>query len=245
MPDAAPAHSCGTLLGGKICYRQKVDGYRTGIEPVLLAACVPARPGDRVVEAGTGAGAGLLALSARVGGLSGLGIERDPEMAAIATENLAANDCRGLHVLAQDVTSWHADCAYDHAFANPPWHADAGTQSPSQSRRAAKMAAPGLLSRWTVALSRALRPRGTLSLVLPSALLAEGIAALVDADCREVMLVPFWTRSGEAARLVVLSGVRQGGGGSRLLPGLVLHRADGGYTEEAEFILRSGGGLPF
>ena len=38
-----PELTDGTLLGGKVIYRQKSSGYRTGIEPVLLAAFVPAR----------------------------------------------------------------------------------------------------------------------------------------------------------------------------------------------------------
>jgi tRNA1Val (adenine37-N6)-methyltransferase len=77
-----------------VSYRQPIDGYRTGIEPVLLAASVPARSGQRVVEAGTGAGAGLLCLLARVAGLSAIGIERDADMAALARRNLADNAMR-------------------------------------------------------------------------------------------------------------------------------------------------------
>ena len=55
----------GTLLGGRVRYAQPARGYRTGIEPVLLAAAVPAVPGQAVLEAGTGAGAALLCLAAR------------------------------------------------------------------------------------------------------------------------------------------------------------------------------------
>jgi tRNA1Val (adenine37-N6)-methyltransferase len=47
----------GHLLGGRIRYRQPDTGFRSGLEPVLLAASVPARPGEHVLEAGTGAGA--------------------------------------------------------------------------------------------------------------------------------------------------------------------------------------------
>ena len=50
----------GTLLGGAIRYGQPKTGYRTGIEPIFLAAAVPAHAGNQVLEAGTGAGAGLL-----------------------------------------------------------------------------------------------------------------------------------------------------------------------------------------
>ncbi len=232
--------SLDTLLGGRVSYRQPVRGYRTGIEPVLLAASIPAQQGDRVVEAGTGAGAGLLCLGARVARISGLGVERDPAMAALALANLTANDQGGLTVLSQDVTEWHTDAAYDHAFANPPWHSEAGTASPDAGRRQAKFAGHDLLARWAVSLARALRRRGTLTLILPATLLPQGIAALTLAECAETTVMPFWPRAGEAARLIVLRGVRAGQGPNRLSAGLVLHNPDGSYTAEANRVLRSG-----
>ncbi|WBO57919.1 hypothetical protein GT370_11530 [Acidocella sp. MX-AZ03] len=48
--------SAGTLLGGRLAYRQLRAGHRSGFEPVLMAAFCPARPGVRVLELGTGAG---------------------------------------------------------------------------------------------------------------------------------------------------------------------------------------------
>ncbi|HLB98700.1 MAG TPA: SAM-dependent methyltransferase, partial [Acetobacteraceae bacterium] len=56
----------GHLLGGRVRYAQPREGFRSGIEPVMLAAAVPARTGERVLEAGSGAGAALLCLAARV-----------------------------------------------------------------------------------------------------------------------------------------------------------------------------------
>ena len=35
----------GHLLGGRVRYAQPRAGFRSGIEPVLLASFVPARPG--------------------------------------------------------------------------------------------------------------------------------------------------------------------------------------------------------
>ena len=110
----------GTLLGGRIRYTQPAHGYRTGIEPVLLAASIPARPGQRVLEAGTGAGAGLLCLAARVSGVIGTGLERDPDQATLAATNFVANGFDGLTALHADLLTWAAAEAFDHSFANPP-----------------------------------------------------------------------------------------------------------------------------
>ncbi len=49
--------------------------------------------------------------------------------------------------------------------------------------------------------------------------------------------------AGAPARLVLLRGIKGGRAGFRLLPGLVLHARGGGYTAEAEAVLRDGAGL--
>ncbi len=237
------ALTCGTLLGGRVHYSQPAQGYRTGIEPVLLAASVPARPGQLVAEAGTGAGAGLLALAARVSGLSMIGVERDPVLASVARTNLAANGYAA-EVLAADVALWRPVDKIDHAFANPPWHDRTGTHPPSPGRAAAKMAGPDLLHAWCAALAGALRHRGSLTLILDAGSTARGLAALLSAGCAETTLLPLWPHAGQPARLVLLRGLRGGAGPARVLPGLVLHEHGGGYTDAADAILRHGAALP-
>jgi tRNA1(Val) A37 N6-methylase TrmN6 len=228
----------GTLLDGRLRYRQPANGYRTGLEPVLLAASVPARPGERVVEAGTGAGAGLMCLLHRVPDLSAEGVERDAAMAGMARHNLAANGFAEALITCAAIEAWRPLSPIDHAFANPPWHEPAGTASPSPGRDTAKRAAPGLLAAWAQALARALRPRGTLSFILPAAALADGVATLHAAKCPQISLLPLWPRAGVPARLIILRGVRLGRGASAVLPGLVLHEGDGGFTAAAEGVLR-------
>lgn len=246
-PDPSPpppGESSGTLLGGRVAYRQMLRGHRSGLEPVLMAACVPARPGQRVLEGGTGAGAGLLCLAARVSPLAGVGIELDPALAALARRNLAANGATGLEVLAADLTETAAPAGdgFHHAFANPPWHA--GTASPDAARDVARRATPGLLSHWVAALCRGLRHRGSVTLALPAAALAEAASALRHSGCGGIAVLPLWPRQGVAARLVIVQGALGSRAGSTLHPGLVLHEADGRFTPQADAILRDGAALP-
>lgn len=233
----------GTLLGGRLRHAQPRHGHRTGLEPILLAASIPARAGQRVLEGGTGSGAALLCLAARISGLDGLGLERDPAMAALARANIAANALPGLAIATADLTAWRPDAPYDHAFANPPWHEPAATPSPDARKDAARRAAPQLVAAWAASLARALRPRGTLTLILGADHLATGLAALAAAGCGSPVLHPFWPKQGRPARLVLLRAIRGGRGPARLLPGLTLHQPDGGFTPEAERILRDGAPL--
>ncbi len=240
--EDAPTQTTGTLLGGRVKYRQPADGYRSGIEPVLLAAAVPAKAGDAVLECGTGAGAGMLCLAARVPGIRGHALDRDPSMLALADENFKINGFTNLAATLADVTTWQPHAPFDHVFANPPWHDAAGTASPLPGRRAAKQAHAGLLDMWCAAMARALRARGTLTLILPAASLTQATAALTNVHFQEITLFPLWPRAGAPAKLIILQAIHSGRGPSRVLPGLALHQ-DQGFTAEADSILRHGAGL--
>ena len=217
----------GHLLGGRVRYAQPRDGYRTGIEPVLLAASIPAQPGQRVLEAGTGAGAGLLCLAARVPGLCGVGVELDPAMADLARRNIQDNGLDRFEIHTADITETDLG-RFDHAFANPPWHDPRSTASPNAARQRAKHG--GDLERWIAALQRMLDPAGSLTLILPAAQRARAQAALGPATAR--LLHP---KAGRPPKLVLL----QAGPAPRPdPPATVLHEADGRYTPEIDAILR-------
>jgi tRNA1(Val) A37 N6-methylase TrmN6 len=243
--DATPLPGIlpGTLLGGRVRHNQPARGHRTGIEPVLLAASIPARLGQRVLEGGSGAGAALLCLAHRVPGVTGLGIERAPELVRLASANAAANGFTGLGFVAADLTTWQADCVFDHAMANPPWHAPASTASPDSGREDAKRAAHGLFVAWARALAAPLRHRGTLTLVVSAGAAMACLAALGDAGCGGLTLMPLWPRAGREAKLVLLRGVKGARGASRILAGLVLHEEDGRFTGVAQAVLREGAAL--
>jgi tRNA1Val (adenine37-N6)-methyltransferase len=234
--------TAGFLLGGKVRYRQTREGYRSGIEPVLLAAAVPARPGELVLEAGTGAGAGLLCLAIRVPGIGGVGVERDPVLAGLARENLAANGCEGIAVVEADIEALGEGERFAHAFANPPWHGPAGTPPAHAGRVGAKRGGERLAA-WVAALGRRIEPRGTLTLVLPAARMAEALEAAAAGGCGSGTIFPLWPRVGGEAKLVLVQAVRGGRSPLRLAAGLVLHEPDGRFTDAAEAVLRGGAGL--
>jgi tRNA1Val (adenine37-N6)-methyltransferase len=242
MPDKN-GHTKGHLLGGRVHYTQPRRGYRSGIEPVLLAATIPARAGARMLEGGSGAGATLLCLAARVPGVQGLGVEQDAALVELAWQNAADNDWPGLRFMVGDVESLPPLDTFDHAFANPPYHDPAGTPSPDASRRSAKQRATGTLRIWAGALARPLRPGGTLTFILPAAMLPEAVAAFAAADCAATCMLALWPRLQHPAKLLLLRGVKGSRASFRVLPGLVLHSPDGAFTAEAEAILRAGNAL--
>ncbi len=239
MADAQ-AVTEGGLLGGQIRYRQFASGHRSGFEPVLLAASVPAMRGEHVLEGGTGAGAALLCLAHRVPGVAGVGLEIVKNLASLADENFTINGLGAYSCVCGDVEQHCLGGLFDHAMANPPWHDSGGTRSPDAKRALAHHAGIGLLARWIAGLTASLQPHGSLTLILPAAQYGEAAALLRQQDYGALQLFPLWPRAGLPARLVLMAARRGARGADKLWPGLVLHDATG-ITEAAQLILRDGG----
>ncbi|MBU6418705.1 MAG: methyltransferase domain-containing protein [Proteobacteria bacterium] len=207
-----------------------------------MAAMVPAGPGELVLEAGTGAGAALLCLAARVPGVRGIGVERGAALARLAAENFAANGFMGLTAVNGDAAALpFAAHSFQHVLANPPWFGTQNTTSPDAARALAHHAPESTLAAWVAELLRVLRDKGTITLALPASAYAEA-AALLRPSCGGITLLPLWPRQGVKAKIVLLQAQKASRAPDVVLPGLALHD-ENGITAEAERILRGGGSL--
>lgn len=232
----------GHLLDGQVAYRQFRQGHRSGFEPVLMAAMVPARANDVVLEAGTGAGAALLCLAARVPDVRGIGVERGAALARLATENFIANGFSGLAAVNGDATTLpFAPQTFQHVMANPPWFGAHNTASPDQARALAHHAPDSTLAGWVGELLRVLRDKGSITLALPAFAYTEA-TALLRPCCGGITLLPLWPRQGVKAKMILIQARKASRAPNVLLPGLVLHD-ETGLTPQAERLLRNGKGL--
>ncbi|MFT8655539.1 MAG: methyltransferase [Acetobacter papayae] len=240
---SAPPTTQGFLLRGRVSYTQFAQGYRTGLEPVLMAAAVNARAGQNVLEIGCGAGAGLLCLMHRVPGLAATGMEKDPQTAELARQNLQANSYPHATILTGSFPEdWHLEEGveaprFDHCMANPPWHADNGAPSPEPRRDLARRLGQHTLRRWIEGCATVLRHKGSITLALPTSLADQALVALSASGFGGSTLYPFWPKSGREARIMLVQARLGVKSPARLLPGLVLHEADGAFTTAARTIL--------
>lgn len=228
------------LLDGRVTLFQPKLGYRAAIDPVMLAASVPATAGERVADLGCGAGAVFACIGGRVPGVELVGVERDPAMAGLAARTLAANGFDGW-IEAADLTdlpsTWEAG-RFDHVAANPPYlTADRADPSPHAGRAAAGVEAGSALSDWIGVARRCLRHKGTLTLVHRSDRLDEILSGL-QRGFGSVVVFPLFSKVGEDAKRVLVRAVRGGRAPLRLSPGMVVHGDDGGYTPTADAVLR-------
>jgi len=233
------------LLGGRVWLRQPRDGYRAAVDPVLLAAAVAARPGERLLELGCGAGAVFVCLTARLPGLAVVAVERDPVMAALARGNAAGNG------VAARVTVVEADLAalppgweeggFDQVAANPPFlPAGRADPSPHPGRSAAGVEAGADLAAWIDRAHACLKPKGRLTLIHRADRLADLLAALAP-RFGGIVVFPLWPKPGRSAARVIVAARKGVRTPLRLAAGLVLHEADGGYTKAADAALRGAG----
>lgn len=239
----AEAETEDRLLGGKVRLRQPRDGYRAAIDPVLLAASVPAKPGERVLDLGTGAGAAALCLMARVEGLSVLGLEIDAATAALARGNAALNGRDGFTIRDGDVRQLPADIrGFDRVMANPPYlEAARADPSPDAGRRRSNVDDGGGLGPWIDAALAAVVPGGTVTFIQRADRLAD-LLSLLNGRAGAIVVVPLWPKAGDAAKRLIVEAKAGRRTPLRLHPGLVLHEPDGRYTDAADAILK---GAPF
>jgi tRNA1(Val) A37 N6-methylase TrmN6 len=236
------------MLGGRIVVRQPAKGYRAGLDAALLAAACDAGAGERVIEAGCGAGAALLAAALRCPAARFLGVERDDATAALARHNIGANRlATRVAVIAADVGAGAspADAPFDAALCNPPFFDDPNAlRAPHPARRGAYIADAGLAA-WSGYLLRAVRDGGTITLIHRADRLAD-ILALVGGKAGSFQIRPVQPFADAPAGRVIVRAVRGGRAPLRLLPALVLHTRGGAtHTDEAEAILRGEAGLPW
>lgn len=232
------------LLGGRIRILQSRRGYRVAIDAVLLAAAVDPVAGDKVLDLGSGVGAVGLCLARRMPDCTVLGIELQPALAQLAERNATRNGLGNrVRTLVHDIARpLPRDLRlYEQVCTNPPYlPAASADPSPDPSKALATVESSANLARWLDVATGAMKPAGILTMVhradrlneIASHLTDLGVCNITVKRLEPVNRVLIRARRGEMPSMVDS-------------PPLVLHRADGRYTDAAEAILRHGAPLDF
>lgn len=236
------------FLGGKVTALQPVDGFRSSTDAVFLAASIPARAGQRVLELGAGAGVVSQCLAARVAGLSGAVVELQPAYADLARRNFDASGV-GFDVHVGDVAALPGDLRaqrFDHVCFNPPYYPVQGRTKASDPGRETGVGEQTPLAVWIDAATRRLVPGGYVTLIQRADRLADILSAL-DGRLGCVKVLPLVPRLGRAANRVVVQARAGRKDPLTLLSPLVVHDgdrhlADGAdFSGQAEAVLSRGG----
>lgn len=236
-----------TLLGGRVVLKQPLSGYRAAIDPVFLAAAVPAGPGDLVLDVGAGVGAAALCLVRREPGSSVRGIELQRDLVRLATENVIANGLNGrVDVMVGDLLRPPprlSPGAFAHVMANPPYlPGGAATPPPDAGKARANVEGEAQLADWVRFALTMVRPKGSVTFIHRADRL-EALLGAMTGKAGDITVFPLWPGNGKAASRVILRARKGVANPTRLLPGLVLHEPDGRYTAAADAVLRDGAAL--
>jgi len=259
------------LLGGQVTLRQHAAGYRVAMDPVLLAASVPAAAGEAVLDIGAGVGAAMLCLAWRVPGIKVTGVEVQSELVHLAVENIADNGLtERLEMMVGDLQRPPPRLvprSFDHVMANPPYFEAGRVRASGKDEKAtAHIEGAGGLGAWVEYCLSMVRPGGTITMTHRTDRLAE-LLALLDDKSGDLVVFPLWphdpfatedTKDASsnatdaagadaelpvAAKRVIVQATAGSKGPLRLSAGLVLHKANGNPTKAANSVLRHGNAL--
>ncbi len=242
---AGPADAPDTLLGGRVRLRQPAEGYRVAIDPVLLAAALPARPGSRVMDLGCGVGAAALCLLSRVPEAEVTGWEIQEDLAALARENGRLNGRdRRLRVVLGDISERGGvpSGTCDEVMCNPPHQPAAAPAAPDPAKARATHEGGTALADWIEAALFHARAKGGITLIHRADRL-DDLLATFRGRAGGIVIFPLWPGKDRPAKRVILRAVKGAKAPLRLAAGLTLHRDDGTFTPEAAAVLRDGEGL--
>ncbi|MEM9782853.1 MAG: methyltransferase domain-containing protein [Pseudomonadota bacterium] len=224
------------LLGGRVLLWQPVSGYRAATDPVLLAAAVPARAGQSVLELGIGAGTASLCLGARAGQLDLTGLELEPGHAALARANATAAG-RAIEVVQGSVAAMPPALKsrrFDHVILNPPWHGPGPDSATPALTRATREAGGVALDTWIAAAVARTTPRGHVTLIHRADRL-DAILSALSGPCGDIRVLPLAPRVGRPAGRVIVRARTQVRTPLTLLAPLVLHEGDAHPADRDHF----------
>jgi tRNA1(Val) A37 N6-methylase TrmN6 len=251
MSEALRDTTEDAFLGGQLRLRQPRSGHRAGHDAILLAAATAARPGDRVVEFGSGVGTAGLAVALRVRPIDLVLVEIDAELAALARDNAASNAIAA-KVIVLDVTddagafagAGLAPDSADVVLMNPPFNDPMRHRaSPDQMRASAHMASAGMLADWIHAARRLLKSGGVLAVILRADGIGELLAAL-DRGFGSLVILPVHGEATKPAIRLLVRAIKGRKAPAQIHAGLMLNDAAGMPNKEVAEVLAGRRTLP-
>ena len=240
--------SCDAFLGGRLELWQPRRGFRAGLDSVLMAAAVPARAGEQVMDLGCGVGTAALCVLARVPDTRACGLEVQECLHHLACENAVHNGFADRFFPKQgDILDAPQDRGtFDHVICNPPFFSSAESNpSDHPIRRLAHHEGPAGLADWIAAGVQRLRHKGTLTLIHRSERLGDILSLLSDRGAGDIQIYPLWPAVGRPATRLLIRARRGVRTPITLHPGSVLHQTNGGYSPDIQAVVAEGAALVF
>jgi len=236
-----------TLLRGRLTLVQPARGFRSSLDPLLLAAFVRP-PFGRFVDIGCGTGALAFALAALDPAATGVAVEIQPRLARLAARGLARNPFADrLAIVEADVRGAAGGvslppASFDLVATNPPFRAvGGGFVSPDGERARAHHEVTLKLGEWLDAAAALVRPGGRIAAVFVAARHEELLAEMRARSLPPRRLRFVHARLDEAPSRILVEAVRAERGESvhdaAIVEAPLPLRGPNGHSEEVRAML--------
>jgi len=229
------------LLWRNLKIIQNPQWFCFSLDAVLLADFVTLRPGDRVVDLGTGTGVIPLLLSARVRSAHILGLEIKPEVAEMAQRSVLLNDlaCH-IEIKVGDIKSAVYQLGkgiFDLVVSNPPYApVGSGKISGSFIKAAARTEILCTLEDVIREASALLNSEGRFALVHRPSRIGEILSLMRDFKLEPKRMKFVHPTASKEPNLVLVEGIKNGKKDVVVLPPLFIYQETGVYSEEMKTI---------
>jgi tRNA1(Val) A37 N6-methylase TrmN6 len=188
-----------------------------------------------------------LCLATRVPQCRIIGFELQRDLVRLAGENAALNGMAArVSAIVGDLLQPPPRLSpgmFDHVMVNPPFIEEGkGTPSASPAKALATIEAGANLADWVRFALAMVRGKGTVTFIHRADRI-DGLIAQLAGRAGDITIFPLWPAAGRAASRILVRARKQVLTPARLLPGLILHEADGSFTPAAEAVLRDAAGL--
>jgi tRNA1(Val) A37 N6-methylase TrmN6 len=221
---------------GIVSIAQPQKGFRFTLDSLLLADFCRIKPGDRALEPGAGTGIISILLAQKFPRARFVADEVEPKAFTLLCKNIENNGLiKAITPLDLDLRHLRRSLApgsFDIIIANPPYtKKGTGRTSLSLERQTARQDQTASLPCW-LDLQTLLKNRGRYVLVFPANRSAELISLSRERGLEPKRLRPVHPFVDKSASLILIEAIKAGGIGLDVLPPLVVHDKNGGYTEE-------------
>ncbi len=228
-----------TFFNGRVEVCQSRHGYRFSIDAILLAAAVHPKPGEVVMDLGTGCGVVPILMAYRHPDTNFVGVELQEALARLAVRNVAANQMqKRVEIHHQDMRTLQPgviESPVDWIVSNPPYRsANSGRMNPNRQRAVARHEIHLRLRDLMSVCRRFLKTGGRFAIIYPAQRMVDLFGEMRSAGIEPKWLQSIHSRAGETAKLAVVKGKMRGRPGLVVAAPLAIYESDGRYTKAVE-----------
>ena len=218
--------------------------FKFTLDAFLLAGFIAPKPRHHLLDLGTGGGVLPLLLAGSQRVERAVGLEIQPELAAMAARSVVLNHLKErIAIVAGDLRNPPAEVAgkaYDYVIANPPFFpADQGVVSENAALALAKFEIACTLEEVVKAAARLVKGNGRVALIYPAERLPRLLLAFERQRLTPLRLRLVHSKPDVTSHLVLLEGRSGAKGGLEVLPPLFVYDAAGEYSDEMDRIFHA------